>query len=52
MTQDAVFELSGKNGSEVFSFGADTSITQVAAAINLVKDATGVRPRSTAQRWS
>ncbi len=43
LTQDAVFELSGKSGSEVFSFGANTSITQLSDAINLVKDATGVQ---------
>jgi flagellin len=42
LTQAAVFELSGRNGSEVFSFGANTSISKVADAINLVKDATGV----------
>jgi flagellin len=42
LTQDAVFELSGANGSEVFSFGAGTSISQLADAINLDKSATGV----------
>jgi flagellin len=42
LTQAAVFELSGQNGSEVFSFGANTSIARVADAINLIKDATGV----------
>jgi flagellin len=42
LTKAAVFELSGLNGSEVFSFGAGTSIDLVADAINLVKDATGV----------
>ncbi len=42
LTQDAVFELSGANGSEVFSFGAGTSISKLADAINLDKSATGV----------
>jgi flagellin len=42
LTQDAVFSLSGQTGSEVFSFEAGTSISQLANAINLVKDATGV----------
>jgi flagellin len=37
-----VFSLSGQTGSEVFSFEAGTSISQLANAINLVKDATGV----------
>ncbi len=43
LSQAAVFELSGKTGSEVFSFDANTSITDVANAINLVQDATGVK---------
>jgi flagellin len=43
LTQDAVFELSGLSGSEVFTIGAGTSITDLAAAINLQKDATGVQ---------
>jgi flagellin len=42
LAQDAVFALSGSTGAEVFSFEAGTSITQLAAAINLVQDATGV----------
>jgi len=42
LTQDAVFSLSGQTGSEVFSFETGTSISQLANAINLVKDATGV----------
>ena len=37
-----IFELTGANGSEVLSFGLGTSITQLVAGINLVKDATGV----------
>jgi flagellin len=42
LAQDAVFSLSGLGGSEVFNFEAGTSISQLAAAINLVQDATGV----------
>jgi len=43
LTQDAVIELAGKSGSEVFNFKAGTSIADLASAINLVKDATGVK---------
>jgi flagellin len=42
ITQDAVFTLSGLTGAEVFNFKAGTSIDDLANAINLVKDATGV----------
>jgi flagellin len=42
LSQDAVFSLSGLGGSEVFNFEAGSSISQLAAAINLVQDATGV----------
>ncbi|MCC7473812.1 MAG: flagellin, partial [Pirellulales bacterium] len=42
IAQNAVFSLSGANGAEVFSFEAGTTINQLASAINLVKDATGV----------
>jgi flagellin len=42
LTQDAVIELAGANGSEVFNFNAGSSISSLADAINLVKDATGV----------
>jgi len=38
----ATFELSGSYGSEVLSFGANTSAQKVVDAINQVKDATGV----------
>ncbi|QDS98325.1 flagellin [Adhaeretor mobilis] len=37
-----VLELSGSNGSEVLSFGANTSIDDLVQGINLVSDATGV----------
>jgi flagellin len=42
LAQDAVIELSGLSGSEVFNFKAGTAIADLASAINLVKDATGV----------
>jgi flagellin len=37
-----VIELAGLNGSEVLSFGAGTSLSQLVSGINLVRDATGV----------
>ena len=40
--EDVVFELAGNRGSEVFDFDQGTSLSQVAAAINLVSEATGV----------
>jgi flagellin len=40
--QDLVLRVSGKEGSEVFSFQTGTTIDQVVSAINLVSDATGV----------
>jgi flagellin len=42
IAQDVVFGLGGTTGSEVFNFKAGTSIDQLAAAINLLKDSTGV----------
>ncbi len=42
LSQDVVFSLGGKNGSEVFNFKAGTSLSQLVSAINLVKDSTGV----------
>ncbi len=42
LNADLVFELSGLRGSEVFRFESGTTATQIAAAINLVSDATGV----------
>ena len=43
LAQDAVFEVNGSSGSEVFQLKAGSSITQLRDAINLVKDATGVQ---------
>jgi flagellin len=37
-----VFQLNGSNGAETFNFGVGTNIDQIANAINLVQDATGV----------
>ncbi len=37
-----VFQLNGSSGAETFNFGAGTSIDQVASAVNLVSDSTGV----------
>jgi flagellin len=42
ITSDLVFELSGATGSEVFSVLAGASISELAAQVNLVSDATGV----------
>ena len=44
-----VFELSGSTGTEVLSFGAGTSISELVSGINLVSDATGVQAGSTSQ---
>jgi flagellin len=42
LATDVVFQLSGSSGSEVFSFGAGTGITDLVSAINSQSDATGV----------
>ena len=42
IAQDVVFGLGGGTGSETFNFKAGTSIAQLASAINLLKDSTGV----------
>jgi flagellin len=42
LLDDLVFQLNGATGSETFNFGVGTSSTQIAAAINLVADSTGV----------
>ncbi|CAL1151170.1 unnamed protein product [Cladocopium goreaui] len=39
---DLVFELAGENGSEVLSFEAGTTITQLIDGVNAISDATGV----------
>ncbi len=42
LKDDLVFELNGKDGSDVFNFQAGATARQIRDAINLVKDATGV----------
>ena len=42
IAEDAVFQLGGADGSEVFSVKAGASITELVSQINLVSDATGV----------
>ncbi len=42
LEDDLVFELNGKDGSDVFNFQAGATARQIRDAINLVKDATGV----------
>ncbi|REJ66869.1 MAG: flagellin [Planctomycetota bacterium] len=42
LAADLVLEVGGSNGFEVFNFGSSTTIDQIASAINLVSDATGV----------
>lgn len=42
IAQDVVFSLAGKAGTEVFNFKAGTTIAQLASAINLLQDSTGV----------
>ncbi|MCL2349395.1 MAG: flagellin [Planctomycetaceae bacterium] len=39
----ATFKLTGNRGSQTFSFGANTTTTDMAEAINRVSDSTGVR---------
>lgn len=42
LNADLVFQLNGVDGAETFNFGAGTSRSQVASAVNLVSDSTGV----------
>ncbi len=42
LADDLVFQLNGVDGAETFNFGAGTSATQIADAVNLVSDSTGV----------
>ena len=42
LNDSLVFQLNGADGAETFNFGAGTSASQIAAAINLVTDSTGV----------
>jgi flagellin len=47
LNADLVFQLNGENGAETFNFGAGTSKDQIAAAVNLVSDSTGVSADAT-----
>jgi flagellin len=40
--QDLTFQLTGNEGAQVFSFDAGATYSQIANAINLVSDATGI----------
>ncbi len=42
IADDVVLEVSGANGTEVFNFAAGSKIEDIATAVNLVADATGV----------
>ena len=42
LADDLVFQLNGADGAETFNFGVGTTADQIAAAVNLVQDATGV----------
>ncbi|MBX7166521.1 MAG: flagellin [Pirellulales bacterium] len=43
IASDLVLELGGKNGTEAFNFASGSTIADIAAAVNLVSDATGVQ---------
>ena len=47
LSADAVIELAGSNGAEVFNLKAGTSISELISQVNLVSDATGVEARAT-----
>jgi len=42
LLDDLIFQLNGADGADTFNFGAGTSQDQVAAAVNLVSDSTGI----------
>ncbi len=43
ISENVVLEVGGKNGTEVFNFASGSSISDIASAVNLVSDATGVQ---------
>jgi len=43
ISEDVVLEVGGVNGTEAFNFAANSTIDEIATAVNLVSDATGVR---------
>ncbi|MCG8648471.1 MAG: flagellin [Pirellulales bacterium] len=42
LADNLVFQLNGADGAETFNFGSGTSASQIASAVNLVSDSTGV----------
>lgn len=46
LLDDLVFQLKGSRGAETFHFDAETSMNQIAAALSLVADSTGVTATS------
>ncbi len=46
LADNLVFQLNGDSGAETFNFGAGTSAAQIADAVNLVSDSTGVSAAS------
>lgn len=42
LSSDLILEVGGQKGFEVFNFGSGTTVSQIATALNLVSDATGV----------
>jgi len=45
ISQAVTLEVGGRNGAEAFNFGAGSKIADIASAVNLVSDATGVEAR-------
>ncbi len=43
IAEDVVLEVAGSNGTEAFNFAGGSSVEQIASAVNLVSDATGVK---------
>lgn len=43
ISEGVVLEVAGNNGTEAFNFAKGSSVEQIAAAVNLVSDATGVK---------
>jgi len=45
IAEDLVLEIGGGNGTEAFNFAQGSTIEEIAAAVNLVSDATGVEAK-------
>lgn len=43
ISEDVVLEIGGANGTEAFNFASGSTIDEIATAVNLVSDATGVQ---------